>query len=55
MRKTETDLRNSLKEMIAVYWGDGDGIQPPPACIVRAQTAVSASEDENQDSEVTFR
>jgi hypothetical protein len=30
------ELKASLAEMVGIYWGDGDGIEPPPACIIRA-------------------
>ena len=36
------DLKSSLAEMVGIYWGDGDGHEPPPACIQRA-LAVLAS------------
>jgi hypothetical protein len=35
------ELKASLAEMIGIYWGDGDGIDPPPSCIVRAQAALA--------------
>lgn len=35
-----TQLRASLKEMLAAYWGAGDGRSPPPAFIVRAIKVV---------------
>ena len=37
-----TELEASLQEMITVYWGDGDGYDPPPACIQRAQAVVQS-------------
>lgn len=33
-------LKQSLAEMVGIYWGDGDGIHPAPACIVRAWAAL---------------
>lgn len=35
------ELKASLAEMVAIYWGEGDGHEPPPACIQRAQAALS--------------
>jgi hypothetical protein len=35
------ELKGSLAEMVGIYWGDGDGFEPPPACIQRAQAALS--------------
>lgn len=35
------ELKFSLAEMLGIYWGDGDGEEPPPACIQRAQAALS--------------
>lgn len=34
-------LKTSLAEMVDVYWGEGDGIDPPPHCILRAQAALA--------------
>ena len=34
------ELKASLAEMVRIYWGEGDGIHPPPACIQRAQAAL---------------
>lgn len=33
-------LRASLTEMLEVYWGSGDGHEPPPSCILRARAAL---------------
>lgn len=33
-------LEAALTEMLAIYWGAGDGIHPPPYCILRAQAAL---------------
>jgi hypothetical protein len=38
------ELLESLREMVAIYWADGDGIDPPPQCIQRAQAAISEAE-----------
>jgi len=35
-------LFNSLAEMLDAYWGDGDGQEPAPAFIIRAQEALKA-------------
>lgn len=35
------DLKTSLAEMLGIYWGDGDGEEPLPGCIERAQAALS--------------
>lgn len=35
------DLYEALSEMVRVYWADGDGIDPPPACITQALAALS--------------
>jgi hypothetical protein len=35
------ELKASLTEMLGIYWGEGDGEEPPPACIQRAQAALS--------------
>lgn len=35
------ELEASLAEMVGIYWGDGDGQEPPPACIQRAKAALS--------------
>lgn len=42
--KVRDELAASLKEMIAVYWGEGDGEEPAPACIQRAKAALAAAE-----------
>lgn len=34
-------LRVSLNEMIEVYWADGDGEMPEPACIQNARAALA--------------
>lgn len=34
-------IRASLAEMLSVYWGAGDGQEPPPACIQNAQRALA--------------
>lgn len=36
-----TELKISLAEMVLIYWGDGDGIEPAPSCIQRAQAALA--------------
>lgn len=35
-------LRRSLAEMVGVYWGAGDGQEPPPVCIQTAQKELAA-------------
>lgn len=35
------ELKFSLSEMLEIYWGDGDGEEPLPACIIRAQSALN--------------
>jgi hypothetical protein len=35
-------LKASLAEMLGVYWGAGDGQEPPPVCIQTAQRELSA-------------
>lgn len=35
------ELKSSLAEMVGIYWGEGDGEEPPPACIQRAERALS--------------
>lgn len=35
------ELKVSLAEMVSIYWGEGDGIYPPPACIIRAELALA--------------
>ena len=35
------ELQLSLSEMLGIYWGDGDGEEPLPACIQRAQAALN--------------
>jgi hypothetical protein len=35
------ELKASLAEMVEIYWGEGDGHEPPPAYIQRAQSALS--------------
>jgi len=35
------ELKSSLSEMLGIYWGDGDGEEPPPACIQRAHAALN--------------
>ena len=35
------ELKASLAEMLGIYWGEGDGEEPPPACIQRAMSALS--------------
>jgi hypothetical protein len=34
------ELKASLAEMLSIYWGAGDGYEPIPACIQRAETAL---------------
>ena len=34
------ELKASLAEMLSIYWGAGDGEEPIPACIQRAETAL---------------
>jgi len=36
-----SELKSSLSEMLWIYWGDGDGEEPLPACILRAQAALN--------------
>lgn len=36
-----TELKGSLAEMVDIYWGEGDGFDPAPACIIRAQRALA--------------
>jgi hypothetical protein len=35
------ELKSSLAEMLGIYWGEGDGEEPAPACIQRAQAALN--------------
>lgn len=35
------DLLASLKEMLDVYWGAGDGQKPDPECIIAAKAAIA--------------
>lgn len=35
------ELKSCLAEMLSIYWGDGDGIHPPPSCIQRAQAVLA--------------
>jgi len=35
------ELLASVNELLAIYWGDGDGQQPEPECILRARAALS--------------
>lgn len=35
------ELKASLAEMVAIYWGDGDGHEPAPKCIQRAEAALA--------------
>ena len=35
------DLLASLKEMLEIYWGEGDGELPEPVCIQNARAAIS--------------
>jgi len=35
------ELKSSLSEMLGIYWGDGDGQEPLPACIQRAHAALN--------------
>ena len=35
------ELKASLAEMIGIYWGEGDGIEPAPMCIQRAWAALA--------------
>ena len=30
------ELKACVAELVGIYWGDGDGIEPPPHCIIRA-------------------
>lgn len=34
------EMKASLAEMLSIYWGAGDGQEPLPACIQRAQAAM---------------
>jgi hypothetical protein len=34
------ELKASLAEMLGIYWGEGDGIEPAPQCIQRAWAAL---------------
>lgn len=34
------ELKVSLAEMLSIYWGNGDGEEPLPACIQRAEAAL---------------
>lgn len=34
------ELKASLSEMVGIYWGEGDGIEPAPMCIQRAWEAL---------------
>ena len=41
-------LVEALEEMVEAYWGlnddkNGDGIDPPPACIIRARAALASA------------
>ena len=42
--KMSAILRKSLQEMVSVYWGDGDGIHPPPTCIQNAMSALATAD-----------
>ncbi len=44
LRKQVAKLETALTEMLAVYWGDGDGELPEPACIERAKKALAAAQ-----------
>jgi hypothetical protein len=35
------ELEAALLEMVEIYWGEGDGIHSPPACIQRAQALLN--------------
>jgi len=35
------ELKASLTEMLGIYWGEGDGEEPLPGCIQRAQAALN--------------
>jgi len=35
------ELKFSLSEMLGIYWSDGDGQEPLPACIQRAHAALN--------------
>jgi predicted nucleic acid-binding Zn-ribbon protein len=35
------ELKSSLAEMLSIYWGKGDGQEPLPACILRAEAALA--------------
>ncbi len=37
-------LLTELRNMIAVYWGEGDGEEPLPDCIIRARAAIAKVE-----------
>lgn len=38
------DLRAAVRELLEVYWGNGDGQEPEPGCIIRAKAALAAAE-----------
>jgi hypothetical protein len=35
------ELKASLAEMVDIYWGEGDGQEPAPICIQRAEAALA--------------
>ena len=46
--RSHDSLVAALKEMLEVYWGDGDGQEPAPAVIVKAKDALSRAEWKRQ-------
>lgn len=38
------ELLSELRNMVEVYWGAGDGYEPPPDCIVRAKAVIAKAE-----------
>jgi hypothetical protein len=39
---TPANLADSLREMVATYWGEGDGQEPSPHMVMRAQVLLAA-------------
>jgi hypothetical protein len=43
---TAADLAESLKELLEIYWGEGDG-EAPPFAIMKAKHRLAAFERDN--------
>lgn len=39
------ELEACLAEMVEIYWGKGDGHEPPPVCIQKAQALLRLAKD----------